>query len=124
MVKFTSLLPTYWKAHRERYEDNELNESLIDCIKTKIEPFFVENTNGSGNFLTGTKDLMMIDIHCFPLVDRLVILEGSPWNHVFELLDLKNNAPAMCEYVQLFRKHQVMAPHVMDPECYFRHLSR
>ena len=125
ILKFNSFLSHYWGAHRARYEDDNLNQNLIQVLKSDIQPFFVKNTNkNSGNFLSGSDGIMMIDINCFPIVDRLVLLENSPWHHVFEILDLRQNAPAIFEYTQMFRENEVMAPHVMKPECYHRHLER
>ena len=67
---------------------------------------------------------MMIDINCFPIVDRLVMLEESPWHNVFEELKIKENAPSIFDYVRKFRNHDKMAPHVMKKESYHKHLEK
>ena len=99
-MKFNSFLSHYWGAHRARYEDNDLNEKFTEVLRSQIQPFFVEHTKGlDSNYLSGSEEIMMIDINCFPIVDRLVMLENSPWHHAFEKLELKKNAPAIFEYV-------------------------
>ena len=47
----------------------------------------------------------MIDMYAFPVVERIYILENSPWNDTFVKLDFKNLAPNAYNYSKNFRDH-------------------
>ena len=123
MQKFTSFLSKFWPANASRYQDQDAISALKSCITNEIEPFFIENMQGAP-FLSGTSEPMMIDIHCFPFVERMVMIENSPWHHGYLQTDVAKNAPTVYDYVHRFRKHEVMSAHVIDPECYGKHLLR
>ena len=52
----------------------------------------------------------MVDIHAFPVVERLYLFENSPWNDTFEKLDFKNLAPTTYNYAKNARDHPKLKP--------------
>ena len=48
---------------------------------------------------------MMIDFHIYPLLERFILLENSPWKEVFEKLGIKEICPTLYDYVQRFKSH-------------------
>lgn len=66
---------------------------------------------------------MMIDIHCYPMVERMVMLEDSRWYLAFDYLDIKKIAPSLYAYVHRFRAHPRMKPHVIRAENYSRQME-
>ena len=46
----------------------------------EYEKFVTDNLNGS-DYLSGTSEPMYIDIHIYPILERMVLLEGSPWDY-------------------------------------------
>ena len=86
----------------------------IPAMKTAlqdIEAFFKKQMKGA-DYLSGRPDPMMIDIHIYPLVERIVLLEDSIWKHGFDAIGVKD-CPLVYAYVHRFRNHPKMAPHVM-----------
>lgn len=61
---------------------------------------------------------MMLDFHCYPILERIVMLENSPWQAGFEALDLKNKCPTLYAYVHRFRQHETMKEHCFEPKHY------
>jgi len=54
---------------------------------------------------------MMLDFCCYPTLERLVMLENSPWKVGFDKWDLKNTCPEMYAYVHRYRAHPKMKLH-------------
>ena len=115
MLAFDKLFASFWGPLMSRFE----NQEKIDAFKVnlpKMEEFFKKNLNGA-DFLSGTNEPMMIDMHCYPMVERMVMLEKSPWKNGFEAIGM-NDAPAICAYVHRFRAHPKLAPHVITQDAY------
>ena len=66
---------------------------------------------------------MYIDFHCYPVVERMIMLENSPWNHGFDALGMKD-CPTVYAYVHRFRQHPLLAPHVITQEAYNKFLTK
>jgi hypothetical protein len=67
-------------------------EAKVDELAAALpawEAFIVKHLNG-GNYLSGGDQPMMLDFHCFPIYERVVMLEDSPWKDAFDKLDFKN----------------------------------
>ena len=86
-----------------RFENPEKNEAIKEGLPL-IEEWYKKNLNGA-DFLSGGSQPMMIDVTTFSLVERMVMLENSPWSNGFELMDVKKNAPTVYAYVHRFRAH-------------------
>ena len=54
-----------------------------------MEEWVIENLKG-GEYLSGEQYPMMIDFHAYPFLERIVLLENSPFHYAFEILDVKN----------------------------------
>jgi hypothetical protein len=67
---------------------------------------------------------MMIDFHCLPMAERLVMLEGSAFNSAFEALDVKNLAPTVCAYVKRMQTHPLFSRYVARQEMWNAHVER
>lgn len=98
-----------------KFQDDEKNQILKENI-AKSEAFFIEHLNGK-DFLGGDSP-MMLDIHCFVMVERLCLLENSVWHEGWAKLDVKATCPTICAYVERFRKHPAFANHVAIPEAF------
>lgn len=72
----------------------------------QVEDFIVKNLNG--NKFMGGDHPMYIDMHCYPFLERLVLLENSPMKIGWEKLELEKLIPAIKEYVGRFRNHPYM----------------
>lgn len=66
---------------------------------------------------------MMIDVAAYPMVERMVMLENSPWSKGFELMEMKN-APTVIAYVHRFRAYPMFAPHVIEQDHYNKLLAK
>ena len=111
MLRFDKLMNNFWGPFLMRFEVPEKNQPLVDDFKN-WELFFVDNIK-DGDWLNGGKEgPSMIDIHAFPMAERLVMLENSPWDN--RLPEFKTTCPTIIEYVHRFRKHPKMAPYVME----------
>ena len=85
MQEFDKYASQFWPVFLSRFEDDE---KLFEFVETlpKIEEFIVKNTQGQ-DFLGGTNEPMMIDFHVFPILERIIMLEESPWKDSFDDLD-------------------------------------
>lgn len=103
MLEFDKLTGPFWGALLTKFADTEKLNTLIQTLD-KFEDFFKRNMNGAA-FLSGRDEPMMIDVHVYPIVERFVMMENSPWAHGFETMQFKTKCPTICAYVDMFRKH-------------------
>ena len=121
MLAFDKLFSPFWGPLMSRFQDQE----KIDAFKAnvpKMEEFFKKNLNGA-DYLSGSSEPMMIDMHCYPMVERMVMLENSPWKKGFDGIGMKD-APTICAYVHRFRANPKLAPHVITQEAYNKLLTK
>ena len=67
---------------------------------------------------------MLIDIHAYPMLDMLMLMEGSSWDEHFQRLEIKEKLPAVYAYVHRMRSHPRVAPHAMPAENYHKWLVK
>lgn len=67
-----------------------------------MEEYVISNLKGA-EYLSGLSYPMMIDFNAYPMLERIVLLENSPFHYAFEDLDVKNKAPNVYSYVHRFR---------------------
>ena len=78
----------FWPVHRSACKDMEKLDELKRAVHEEYAPFF-EKTMRGFKYLSGSnEDPMMIDIHCFPIVERMVLYKDSPWDHAFDYLQI------------------------------------
>lgn len=102
-----------------RFQDNEKVANLKENLP-KFEEFCKKNLDGK---FFGGENPMYLDMHCFPIFERMALLDNSPWKHGWDALDIKNTCPTILEYVGRFREHPKMKPHVVNPEVNNNHLK-
>lgn len=122
MQKFDSLLMgSFWKPYMSRFTD----EAACAELKAKfadIEAFMADNMNGK-DFLSGRDQPMYIDIHCFVMAERLILLEKSVWDHAFEKLEIKALLPMMYAYVFRMQAHPSFAKYIAETRNYHAQLE-
>ena len=95
----------FWPVHRSACKDKEKLDLLKRSIHEEYAPFFEENMQNR-KYLSGQDSgPMMIDIHCFPFVERMVLYKDSPSDHAYDYLEIPNQIQ---DYVNLFRNHPLM----------------
>jgi len=67
---------------------------------------------------------MMIDFHCFPIVERIVMIENGPWASRFVELRVKEICPTVYSYVHNFRSLPTFKSSIIDFNSYSKHLIR
>ena len=77
----------------------------------------IYNLKGS-DYLSGEQHPMMIDYHSYPMLERIVLLENSPWHYAFEHFDVKNKYPTFYAYVHRFRANPRHLKDIIKTECY------
>jgi len=110
----------FWGALLSRFQDDAKVQQLKEALP-EFEKFIV--TNLRGNKFFGGEDPMYMDFHCYPIFERMALLENSPWKHGWDSLDLGNAIPTIIEFVKRCREHPRMKPHVVNPECNNKHLE-
>ena len=82
-----------------------------------MEEFFVKNLNGN-DYLSGGSEPMMIDFHAYPIVERIVLLEGGVRASAFEFLGVKETCPTIYAYVHRFRSNAKVNASIITQEAY------
>ena len=86
----------------------------------KVEKYVKELLNGKDFAGGSTPDI--VDINIITLLERLVMIEGTAMNDLFEFLDLKKNAPTIYAYVHRFRALPQVQGHVLNHEYYKKYI--
>ena len=78
-----------------------------------MEEFLVHNSKSSSPWFLGLDHPSMPDLYMFPFVERIVMLETSPWASAFHMMNVKDHAPKIVKFVNALRampqfKDQVM----------------
>ena len=121
MIEFDKIFGKFWGPFLSRFQDAEKISAFKEVIPD-LEKFFQKNLQGS-DYLSGSTEPMMIDIHCYPMVERIVMLEHSPWSHGFEAIGMKD-APTIIAYVERFKANPKFAPHAMTQDAYNKLLAK
>lgn len=93
MQRFDKLAPYFAKAMFRMYKEEESMKDLKENGLAEFEKFITDNLKESDGYLSGGKEPMYIDIHVFPILERMVLLEGSPWDYAAKELNIKENSP-------------------------------
>lgn len=103
MLRFDKLVvKKYQDAYDQRFKGDKLADFM--AIFPELEDFMSEYS-GMMNWLSGQKTPQAIDIHCFVVLERIILLENSPWHYAFEAMDIKENLPKVYIYVKRFRNY-------------------
>ena len=107
----------FWGPFLGKFADKEKLDAFTTDTLPLWEAFLVKLLNGK-DFLSGTSEPMMIDCHVFPIVERVVMLENSPWKFAFDAMNIKTNCPTMYAYNNRASTHAKLAPYVMKQDHY------
>lgn len=117
MLVFDKLAPAFWHVLMSGF-DKEKVKTLKKALP-EWEKFFQTNMMGK-KYLSGTDEAMMIDIHVFPLVERLVMSKHFFWRSVYEDLDVEGQAPSLISWFERFRANPKFKDHVMTKWAWIR----
>lgn len=109
MLAFDKFNMKVFGALMSRFKD-ETKIQEFGAAFPELENFVASRLNGK-DFLSGTENPMMLDFHVYPILERIVMLENSPWGATFNTLDFKNKCPTVYAYVYKFRSHPKMTDH-------------
>ena len=121
MIKFDKILDNILPAFRSKFSDIEKFQTMKDSLPT-LEEFFTRNMNGE-NYLSGTSEPMMIDIHCFPRMERAVMLEGSVKGDSFIAMQFGEVCPSVYAWVHRFRENEKFSSHCITQKAYNKYLN-
>lgn len=113
-------MAAFWPAQRSRFLDEECFNNFKAALP-QFEKLLSENLGGQ-DWLSGTDFPMMVDFHFYPFLERFILLENSPWQEVFDKLEIKETCPTIYAYVNRFRSGP-MAEHCAKQEHYNRLLA-
>jgi len=77
MLAFDKVGNKFWGPYLSRFKDEEKIKDLVDVLPD-LEAYMVKHLNGN-KYLSGGDEPMMIDFHVYPIIERIVFLEDSPW---------------------------------------------
>ena len=122
MKRFDQLVKhDFENAFKAQFKNKKLNE-IIKSKSAQIEQFMRDNFL-SKKWLSGSTQPMAIDIHCYIVLERLVLLENSPWNHGFYDIDIKNSMPNVYNYVHRFRNYRLLKHNCFQFDTWCDHLT-
>ena len=108
MEAFNNKLGSYWPMILSRGQDDEKTDKFAkDCLA-----FFEEICRKSeGKFLFRTEEPTLLDCNIAPMLEILVLMNGSAYQNCFDRLDLANTGKHMIEYVKRFQDHELIHPY-------------
>lgn len=109
----------FFNAYKSRFEDADCVRILKRALD-KLEKFFKKQMNGA-DWLSGTFDPMMIDIHCFAIVERCVMLKKTLWHKAYITLDVPEILFGWCHR---FKKHPLFKEHTITKDAYTKYQTR
>lgn len=65
----------------------------------------------------------MVDVHIFPVLERLVLFEHSAFEKIFTTLNIKVAAPTIYKYVHNFRCCHMFKPYYLNDVAWKKNLE-
>ena len=118
MQRFDKLAWCWYQPYLFGFRDAEKNAAFVEKFG-EIEAFIKDNM-GSAAYLSGTDQPMYIDIYCFPLIERMILLEHSfPefWNEQ----DMRATLALAYDYVHRMMEHPSFRNYHASPEAWVEH---
>ena len=112
--------PIINKALDKQFTDEDLNAELTEILP-KIESLFTRKMGNSFNYLTGMKDPGVVDIHYYPALERLFLLDGSCES--VELFELSATMPTVHAWITRMRAHPVIKKHTLSQGTVLRYFQ-
>ena len=107
---------SWWGAMMTRLSIDEQNAIAMEGLK-KIEEMFVKLMNGK-DYLSGTAEPNLLDLYCYPMVERAIMMENSPWHDGFVKMGMKEQLPVIYAFVHRMREHPVFGKHKITEKAY------
>jgi len=96
-----------------RYADMEKVDAYLNEAIPYIE-LLIESA-GEGKWLMGTDDLTLLDVHAAAMMDFLfVMIKAEANSEAATRLNVAQNAPKWCAYMERIRAHPKIAPVCMN----------
>jgi len=73
---------SFWTPYLNKFSE-PAHVEMVKGLLLKMEEFCIVNMNGA-DYLSGTDQPMMIDIHCYPMMARIIMFENSEWHFAYE----------------------------------------
>ena len=118
MQRFDKLAFIWWAPYMAAFKDAEKNAAMVAKFP-EIEAFMKDNM-GEASFLSGTDKPMYIDMHAFPMVERIILLEYSHPD-IWRDLDIKAHLPISYEYVHRMMEYPHFRNYHASPEAWVEH---
>jgi len=110
MKKFdAAILGTWFGVLRGGCAEADV-QKLVDVLKV-MEETFKTQMNGK-NWLSGRDDPMMIDVYCYPLIERCELFRHCILaDKTYAKFELEKNMPTLFAYYNRFREHPFFKDH-------------
>ena len=106
MLQFDKHMGKFFQALLSLFKDEEKVTAFKESLP--LWEAHVARLSEKTGWLSGHEEPMYIDVHFFPMLERLVMLENSPWNYAFEDLKIKENCSTIYTFVHKLRGHPVL----------------
>lgn len=115
-------MPLYNGVHYSRGTDEAHLKALREAIPL-IDEFLGERMVEGSSWLHGTKTPNMADIAIFPILERIVLWDQSPWQDVYNSLEIEENGLNLVMYVTDFRGIEELKKYVVRQEAFHKLLN-
>ena len=116
MLNFNKLLTAMMPMIFSQFKDMEKIEAFKATIPA-LEEYFVRNMKGA-DYLSGTSNPMMIDINCFGMLEKVVMLEGTSEASAYAAMQFQQLAPTIYAWVHRFRANKKFSAHCITLKAY------
>lgn len=97
MKEFDSLMSAIFGVFMTRGQ----NQEKIEALKTNLP----EHEAFCQSIPKGDR-LTMLDVHCFPVWEKMVMWQHSSWGDAFSALEVATLAPSVVQYVEAIRSRE------------------
>jgi len=112
---FDKFMPKIRDCMGSRFTNPEQVAALTE--QNKEMEAWISKKIGSGKFLTGTDTPSYLDIHCYVFVERLIMFEQTSYEGA-KAMNVKENLPIICSYVENFRSYPVFKDHCITLDAF------
>ena len=126
MLGFDKIFGKVWGPFLSRFEDDEKIAAIagtMDNLEAFVSCSLVSKNCNGKNFLSGHDEPMMIDFHCYPMLEMMVLLKDSPWQRGYEKMGVSK-----CEqihgYVERMQKHPILGSQCRTQAAYDKLMAK
>ena len=66
-----------------------------------------------GSWLMGGQQPSLLDIHCFPIFERIKALKGTDYDSIYQKLNAEIHMPTVMKHVADLKMHEMIGPHTL-----------